>query len=83
MKKITIIALAFAGLSLASCKKDRTCTCTETWTPVSGSAQVTTTEVTIKKVKKGEALDGQCSSGTSQQTAPTQGTKYETRCELK
>ena len=83
MKKITLIVLAVAGVALASCKKDRTCTCTDTWTPVSGSATVTTREVTIKSVKKGDAIDGQCSNNAYQTTAPTQGSKWETKCELK
>jgi hypothetical protein len=36
MKKITLLALLALGLSFASCKKDRTCTCTD-----SGSTVVT------------------------------------------
>jgi hypothetical protein len=84
MKKITLIVLAVAGVALASCKKDRTCTCTDTYTPSSGgSASIDTREITIKKVTKADALDGQCGSGTYQQTAPTQGGKWDTKCELK
>lgn len=66
MKKIALI-VAVAGLAMASCKKDRTCTCTST--PVSqtvnGVSQTinttpTTTETKYDKVKKG-AVD--CKSG--------------------
>lgn len=82
MKKITLIVLAVAGVALASCKKDRTCTCTDTYTPTSGTATVTTREVTIKKVSKGDALDGNCSNNSYQYTVPS-GSKWETKCELK
>jgi outer membrane lipoprotein SlyB len=82
MKKITLIVLAVAGVALASCKKDRTCTCTDTYTPTSGSASVTTREVTIKKVRKGDALDGECNNYSYQNTVPA-GSKFETKCELK
>ncbi len=34
MKKITLLALLALGLSFASCKKDRTCTCTSSGTTV-------------------------------------------------
>lgn len=83
MKKITIIVLAVAGVALASCNKDRTCTCTFTSSiPGSASSTISTREVTIKNVSKGDAIDGQCSSGSFQFTAPTQGTKNETKCVL-
>ncbi len=36
MKKITLIAIAFVSLSIASCKKDRTCSCTTTITSSTG-----------------------------------------------
>ncbi len=82
MKKILLIA-AVAGLAMASCKKDRTCTCTQTWTPTSGAATTSSYEVTVEKATKGQAKDGECRSYTSQKTAPTAGTKYEVTCELK
>jgi hypothetical protein len=53
MKKITLFAFAIAALSLASCKKDRTCECT--YTSTSGSSSVTTSSTVIKEVKKSEA----------------------------
>lgn len=83
MKKITILAVALVAISFASCKKDRTCTCTNTSTPPSGSATTWTEEVTVKKAKKGDAIDGMCASGSNQTTAPVSGTKTETKCELK
>jgi uncharacterized protein (UPF0212 family) len=66
MKKIVLL-VAVAGLAMASCKKDRTCTCTST--PVSQtvngvtqtiSTTPTTTDSKYTKVEKG-AVD--CSSG--------------------
>ena len=36
MKKITLIAIAFSSLSIASCKKDRTCSCTTNITSSTG-----------------------------------------------
>ncbi|MCA6435228.1 MAG: hypothetical protein ACK5QC_10860 [Bacteroidota bacterium] len=83
MKKITILAVALVAISFASCKKDRTCSCTTTSTPPTGAAFTSTEEVTIKKVTKGQAKDGECRSYTTQQTAPTSGTKTEVKCELK
>ena len=83
MKKITILAVAALAISFASCKKDRTCTCTYTTTPAGGAAYTSTDEITIKKAKKKDALNGQCRSVSSQQTAPVSGTKYESNCELK
>jgi len=72
MKKITILAVAVLAISFASCKKDRTCTCTVT--PVSstengvtqpiGSAYTETTKIT-KTTKKGAA----CNSGEETRTS--------------
>jgi hypothetical protein len=53
MKKLTILSVAFLALSLASCKKDYTCTCSNTST-VAGST-TTTSETTFVKAKKGDA----------------------------
>lgn len=82
MKKILLIA-AVAGLAMASCKKDRTCTCTKTQTPPSGSAITSSYEVTVEKATKGQAKDGKCRSYSNQTTAPVSGTKTEVNCELK
>jgi|GEM_PF-390081 len=56
MKKITLIAFAIVTLSMASCKKDFLCECTDTYTSSSGN--VTTNpvaNVTYRDVKHGEA----------------------------
>jgi len=50
MKK-TLLIVAIAGLAMASCKKDRTCTCT-----ITPSAGTVTTETTkFYSAKKSEA----------------------------
>ncbi len=71
MKK-TLIIIAVAGLSLASCKKDRTCTCTitivsETVNGVTQPLFVTTATQTVKltKVTKKGA---HCNSGDQTDT---------------
>lgn len=43
MKKIALFSFAFAALSLASCKKGRTCTCSGTITDVTTSGGVSST----------------------------------------
>jgi hypothetical protein len=69
MKKVIFIAVV-AVASLASCKKDRTCTCTS----AGGGSSVTT----YTKAKKGDARAA-CMSTTS-----TYGsTSYTTTCTLK
>ena len=82
MKK-TLLIIAVAGLAMASCKKDRTCTCVTTNTPVTGSVTSSTDEITVKKAKKADALNGQCRSYSYQTTAPVAGTKYDVTCTLK
>lgn len=90
MKKITLLAVAALAISFASCKKDRTCTCTVT--PVSsttngvastnlGSAS-TDVMVFTKVTKKGAA----CNSGESTDTyvngASTTVTVKKSDCKL-
>ncbi|MDF2436862.1 MAG: hypothetical protein K0Q95_1238 [Bacteroidota bacterium] len=70
MKKVIFIAIV-AVASLASCKKDRVCTCT------SGGTAYTKT---FTKAKKADARAA-CLSTTSAST--TGGTSYVTTCELK
>ena len=78
MKKILLIA-AVAGLSMASCKKDRTCTCTIT--PTSGTA--TTETKVMYDVKKSEA-ERQCIGGqTTYAAGGTTTTFADSKCELK
>jgi hypothetical protein len=83
MKKIAICSIAVLALSFASCKKDRTCTCTSTYTQTSGSADVSTYDVTVKKATKSQVKNGVCSGYMEQETAPVAGDKYEFKCELK
>jgi hypothetical protein len=75
MKKGLIIFGAIAAMSLASCKKDRTCTCTN----AAGSETVT-----YAKSKKHD-VRGACLT-TTQTSTPTGGTAspaYTTTCTLK
>lgn len=77
MKKVLFIAIV-AVASLASCKKDRTCTCTTT---TSGG---TVTDVTVyHDVKKGDAR--QLCIGSQTTTTYTGGSTVgdNTTCELK
>ncbi len=55
MKKIALFSFAVVALSLASCKKDRTCECTTTTVNTNGNGSASTSSVTIKKIKKSEA----------------------------
>lgn len=78
MKKVLFIAVV-AVASLASCKKDRTCTCTTT------TAGGTVTEVTvIHEAKKGEAREN-CLGSQTTTTYSTGGSTVgnDTKCELK
>lgn len=91
MKKITLF-IALAGLiSLASCKKELTCTCTTTNTDVNGVARTGQPYVTkYKKIKKGTAKDN-CLSTMSESTETytdagltiSATTRSETKCDLK
>ena len=64
MKKITLFAVvAMAVLSLASCKKDRTCTCTDT---NAGGSTVHT--IVVTKATKKSVAAGACASGTVTET---------------
>ena len=58
MKKITLLAVACVAISLASCKKDRTCTCVNTTTQPDyyGPGISTETDVTVyMESRKGDA----------------------------
>lgn len=73
MKKTVILAIVALACSFASCKKDRTCTCTynKAWAS-SSETQITT----YNHVSKKSAL-ATCSSGTSYD--PTDPGKVEVR----
>ncbi len=73
MKKLLIVAVV-AVASLASCKKDYTCTCTTSAAGFTGTPQVTT----YPKAKK-SAARANCLSSTETQG----GVVYTTTCELK
>jgi hypothetical protein len=79
MKKMTMIA-AIAALAFASCKKDRTCTCTTT--PTSGT--VSTYKVTYYDAAKKDARS-LCTSHATQtdNLTPVATTGSKTTCELK
>ena len=66
MKKLTLFAVAALAISFASCKKDRTCTCTIT--PVSstdnGVTQTIGTSYTdVSKITKVTKKGAACNSG--------------------
>ena len=60
MKKITILAAVALACSFASCKKDRSCTCTYS---NSGSSDTYTEITTYNKVSK-KTAKADCTSGT-------------------
>ncbi len=71
MKK-TLLIVAIAGLAMASCAKDRTCTCTLATTSPSGTTTTSQPVVTvIKKVKTSE-IKSRCEN-TTEVTVNTQG----------
>jgi len=58
MKKITLLAIACVAISLASCKKDRTCTCVNTTTEpdyYGPGISTKTSTVILKETKKDHA----------------------------
>ncbi len=77
MKKVIFIAMV-AVASLASCKKDRVCTCTHTSTE---PGYVSSTEITTYLKAKKKDARAACSSHSY---TPTGGTYvYTTSCDLK
>lgn len=56
MKKITLIVAAFGLISLASCKKDRVCACTNTTTSSSGNVNTQeAANITYKNMRMSDA----------------------------
>jgi len=91
MKKITLFVFAIAALSFASCKKARTCTCTNTTsgttthsngapTTSSQSGSYTTAFVTTTKLSK-KSAKGICASGKEVETEVTT-TSADTKTEI-
>jgi len=72
MKK-SLLLVAFAGLALASCRKDRTCECKTTSDAPGFTSQ---TRVTVIKESKKKHASNNCQSYTSKQTAPVASTYY-------
>ncbi|HHZ65507.1 MAG TPA: hypothetical protein EYN38_03485 [Flavobacteriales bacterium] len=54
MKKALFFAIVVMAVSFASCKKDRTCTCTSTYTPSGGSSYTSSSTKQYTKVKKSD-----------------------------
>jgi hypothetical protein len=79
MKKITLIVLAVAGVSLASCKKDRTCTCTTTSSNFTSSEKITYFDATKRDAR---LLCTERATQTDDLT-PVATTGSKTTCELK
>jgi len=77
MKKVLFIAVV-AVASLASCKKDRTCTCTSTTNGVAGTPSV----VVYNDAKKGQA-QAACLDRTTTTTVGSTTYTTTTACELK
>lgn len=67
MKKVTLLATAVIAISFASCKKDRTCTCTLS---NSASSQTTQEVFTIKNSSKAVGK-ANCASTSSTQSGVT------------
>ena len=77
MKKI-ILVVAIAGLAMASCKKDRICSCTTTSSFKVGGSFISTNDVTYNKVTK-ETAKSAC---ISKKASDSNGS-YSSVCALK
>jgi len=56
MKKITLLAFALVAFSITSCKKERVCECTTTYTASNGNITTNPNDnVTYKDIKKSDA----------------------------
>lgn len=73
MKKILLVA-SIAGLTMVSCKKDRTCTCTNS-SSAGGTATVST--VTLVKVTKAQGK-----ANCIKTTSTNNGATYTQDCKL-
>ncbi|MES2764134.1 MAG: hypothetical protein V4677_18095 [Bacteroidota bacterium] len=84
MKKITLLLIITIGAGFASCKKDRVCECTNTYTDSNGD--VTTNpeaDITIREVNKREGKD-LCQKTTRTYVNPNGGTSTDVYdCKLK
>ncbi len=85
MKKIILLAIVISGL-MASCKKDRTCTCsiTETFTPKTGSGGTQSATSTTKYTKASKNVSGVRDCVVTEQTYVDQdGDKLVTKNDCK
>lgn len=73
MKK-GLLFVAVIAASLASCKKDRVCTCTTTYNGTAGTPDVTTYEKSTKGAARANCLSS---------TSTNNGDTYVTTCDLK
>lgn len=86
MKKITLFAFAIVALSMASCKKERVCECTNTTVNGTSTAETNTSKVTYTKISKGDAKIAcqkqfQATTNTSSGTTTTKTQTWD--CKLK
>jgi len=76
MKKITLLAVAIVAVTFASCKKDRTCACTNSTVSRTSTqpnytttlGQPTTSSTTYTKIKKKNVLATTCVSSETTDT---------------
>lgn len=77
MKKITIAIACISMLSIASCAKERSCTCTN----VGNSGNATVTTVKFTKISKGAAKDA-CSNNSRSYTSGSYSSSSKSDCKL-
>lgn len=65
MKKVLLFIAVVSAASFASCKKDRTCTCTTTSTGYSGTPVVTTYVKSTKSAARANCLNYTTTSGST------------------
>jgi outer membrane lipoprotein SlyB len=87
MKIKALLILSLVIISLGSCRKDRTCTCTTMTEGYEASTNTLTYSTTadkrtVKKVTKRQALGGECASTESQLDVDTYHQKSTTECKL-
>lgn len=79
MKKITLFAIVIAAASFTACKKDRTCSCTDT---VTGGSSAGSTSYT-KTVQKATKTTAKVQCASYKYTDATSGVTHETSCSIK
>lgn len=79
MKKVTLLAVAVLAISFASCKKDRTCTCSTTYSGGNSSITGGSSVVKHKKITKGQ---GKAVCHDTESTDSSSGVTETTSCSL-